>query len=55
MSNSPLDYTMGDFSVGDIAAGDIAARVETSWRRKTPLNIVGAGTKSFLGYSQTNC
>ena len=37
-----------------ICADEIVSRVESAWLSLTPLNITGAGTKSFLGQSQEN-
>lgn len=34
---------------------EIATRVQTAFADKSPLNICGAGTKSFLGYQKSAC
>ncbi len=44
-----------NFVAGDSAADEIVARVQAAWLSKTPLNIIGAGTKSFLGHSRPGC
>ena len=36
-------------------ANEIASIVEKAYNTKSPLNIIGAGTKSFLGEQVQNC